>query len=67
MTRARIALGVLVVALTALAGATMPAWDVCAQATCRSKCVDEEEACLKRTGNKGQCGNKAKDCLEKCK
>ena len=36
-------------------------------ATCRSKCNDEEQACLKRTGNKGQCGNTANSCMAKCK
>jgi hypothetical protein len=41
--------------------------DAKAQATCRNKCNDQEQACLKRTGNKGQCGNKAKTCLAKCK
>lgn len=38
-----------------------------AQATCRSKCNGDEQACLKRTSNKGQCGSKAKACLAKCK
>ncbi len=41
--------------------------DVAAQATCRTKCNEEEQACLQRTGNKGQCGDRAKQCLEKCK
>ncbi|MCW5748990.1 MAG: hypothetical protein KIT36_22560 [Alphaproteobacteria bacterium] len=41
--------------------------DANAQATCRAKCTDEEQACLKRTGNKGQCGDKATQCLAKCK
>jgi hypothetical protein len=41
--------------------------DAAAQATCRNKCNDEEQACLKRTGNKSQCGNRAKTCLGKCK
>ena len=41
--------------------------DAAAQATCRTKCNDEEQACLQRTGNKGQCGDRAKQCLEKCK
>ena len=40
--------------------------DAVAQA-CRQKCNDEEVACLKRTGNKGQCGDKAKACAAKCK
>ncbi len=38
-----------------------------AQATCRQKCMDEENACLKRTNNKGQCGEKAKACAARCK
>ena len=41
--------------------------DACAQATCRSKCTDDEQACLQRTGNKGQCGSRAQECLAKCK
>ena len=41
--------------------------DAAAQATCRQKCMDEENACLKRTGNKGQCGDRAKTCQSKCK
>ena len=41
--------------------------DVCAQSNCRAKCVEEEQACLQRTGNKGQCGTKANECLAKCK
>jgi hypothetical protein len=36
-------------------------------ATCRSKCNDEEQACLKRTSNKSQCGNAANQCMAKCK
>ena len=38
-----------------------------AQATCRQKCMDDENACLQRTGNKGQCGDRAKTCSAKCK
>lgn len=34
--------------------------------TCTSKCSDEEQACIKRTNNKGQCGTKANQCTEKC-
>jgi hypothetical protein len=41
--------------------------DAMAQATCRNKCNDQEQACLKRTNNKSQYGNKAKACLAKCK
>lgn len=38
-----------------------------AQATCRNKCNTEEQACLKRTGNKSQCGSRAQSCAAKCK
>ena len=38
-----------------------------AQATCRKKCTEQEQACLKRTGNKSQCGKRAQACLAKCK
>jgi hypothetical protein len=41
--------------------------EVAAQATCRQKCTDEEQACLRRTGNKGQCGERAKICIASCK
>lgn len=41
--------------------------DANAQATCRAKCTEEEQACLQRTGNKGQCGDRANQCLAKCK
>lgn len=41
--------------------------DAHAQATCRAKCTEDEQACLKRTNNKGQCGNTANQCLAKCK
>ncbi len=41
--------------------------EAAAQATCRNKCNTEEQACLKRTGNKGQCGDRARQCLSKCK
>jgi len=47
--------------------AVSSATDAAAQATCRQKCMDEESACLKRTNNKGQCGDKAKTCSGKCK
>jgi hypothetical protein len=40
---------------------------VAAQATCRQKCIDEEQACLKRTGNKGQCGDRAQTCVSNCR
>jgi hypothetical protein len=41
--------------------------EAAAQATCRQKCMDDENACLKRTSNKGQCGDRAKTCSAKCK
>lgn len=60
-----IAFGAFVVAAFAAPGfVTSPAE---AQATCRTKCNDEEQACLKRTGNKSQCGERAKTCSSKCK
>ncbi len=36
-------------------------------ASCTSKCAEEEQACLKRTNNPGQCGKKANECTDKCK
>ncbi len=53
-----------------IACATVPAftaWEVAAQAACRQKCMDDENACLKRTGNKSQCGSRAQTCATKCK
>jgi hypothetical protein len=41
--------------------------DAVAQATCRQKCIDDEQACLRRTNNKGQCGERAKICVASCK
>ena len=35
--------------------------------SCTAKCAEEEAACIKRTNNKGQCGDKAKQCTSKCK
>jgi len=64
----RVAISLL--SLSLLAGGfvvTIPASESLAQATCRTKCTDDEQACLKRTGNKGQCGNTASQCLAKCK
>lgn len=64
----RVAISLL--SLSLLAGAfvvSIPAGESLAQATCRTKCNEEEQACLQRTGNKGQCGDRAKQCLEKCK
>ena len=55
------------IAALAPAIAVTTATDVSAQATCRQKCMDEENACLKRTNNKGQCGSKAQSCASKCK
>ena len=53
-----------------IASTTLPAFtasDAAAQATCRQKCMDEENACLKRTNNKSQCGSRAQTCTSKCK
>ena len=53
-----------------IACATLPVFtasDVAAQATCRQKCMDDENACLKRTNNKSQCGSRAQTCASKCK
>ena len=55
--------GLLVFTLTSAVSAP----EACAQASCRQKCMDEENACLKRTGNKSQCGNRAQECARKCK
>lgn len=38
-----------------------------AQATCRNKCNGEEQACLRRTNNKSQCGSRAQACAAKCR
>lgn len=54
-------------ALAVAATVVIPAGEAFAQATCRAKCTEEESACLNRTGNKGQCGGKAEQCLAKCK
>lgn len=58
------AIAIAVASIATVAIAPTPAE---AQATCRNSCNDAEQACLKRTGNKGQCGNSAKTCLAKCK
>jgi hypothetical protein len=61
----RILIAALLLAATTIAISPMPS--AYAQATCRQKCIDEENACLARTGNKGQCGERAKVCVAKCK
>jgi hypothetical protein len=61
-----LAVAVLASILAAAIGGIAPE-SAFAQATCRNKCIEEEQACLTRTGNKGQCGTRAKSCLEKCK
>ena len=38
-----------------------------AQAICRTKCIGDEQACIKRTNNKGHCGGLASACIAKCK
>ena len=57
----------IVLFLACAAVSTVAVTEAAAQATCRQKCMDDENACLKRTGNKGQCGDRAKTCLTKCK
>jgi hypothetical protein len=55
------------IAVAAAAAIVSVGSDASAQATCRQKCTDQEQACLKRTGNKSQCGRTAQACLAKCK
>lgn len=43
-----------------------PSTPASAQATCRAACTSDENACLQRTSNKGQCGGKAQSCMAKC-
>jgi hypothetical protein len=62
----RTVLAVLIAVAAATAIASVGS-DASAQATCRQKCTDQEQACLKRTGNKSQCGRTAQACLAKCK
>lgn len=47
--------------------ATWAPMSLAAGQSCTSKCAEEEEACLKRTNNPGQCGKKASECTDKCK
>lgn len=54
-----------VIALAAIPSISVT--EAAAQATCRQKCMDDENACLKRTNNKGQCGDRAKTCSANCK
>jgi len=63
----RFVLAVLLTVSFAPVVGVISASDASAQATCRQKCNDAEQACLKRTNNKSQCGNRAKPCLAKCK
>jgi hypothetical protein len=62
---------IVAIALFALIGGagvlSLPTEGAAQTATCRSKCNDAEQACLKRTGNKSQCGNTANQCMAKCK
>jgi len=60
-------LAVALLAVIAGSGVAVTPTDAVAQATCRTKCNEEEQACLQRTGNKGQCGDRAKQCTDKCK
>ncbi|MES2947791.1 MAG: hypothetical protein V4858_04535 [Pseudomonadota bacterium] len=52
--------------VTAFAGISYSSPASAAQ-SCTAKCAEEEAACIKRTNNKGQCGDKAKQCTSKCK
>jgi hypothetical protein len=63
-TMLRLLLALLIVSVAA---PVMKPTEAAAQATCRQKCMDDENACLKRTGNKGQCGDRAKTCHARCK
>jgi hypothetical protein len=63
----RTILALLLAATLALSMMAVNSTGASAQATCRQKCMDEENACLKRTGNKSQCGDRAKSCAAKCK
>ncbi|BBK30991.1 hypothetical protein EDC65_1570 [Stella humosa] len=68
MRRFKTLMGVLAIAPLLAAGQmAVFAPEAMAQAQCRQKCIDEEQACLARTGNKGQCGGKAGQCVAKCK
>ncbi|MGE0715870.1 MAG: hypothetical protein AB7P02_10535 [Alphaproteobacteria bacterium] len=67
MNGIRILVGAALLALALAAPLPFAASEAAAQATCRQKCTESEQACLKRTGNKSQCGNTASSCLAKCK
>jgi hypothetical protein len=58
---------ILLAAFVVLAMPVFTTSEASAQATCRQKCMNEENACLTRTGNKSQCGGKAQTCNAKCK
>lgn len=47
--------------------ATVSSVTEAAAQACRQKCNNEEVACLKRTNNKSQCGDRARTCASKCK
>lgn len=36
-------------------------------ASCTAKCAETEQACVKRTNNKGQCAKAANQCTAKCR
>jgi len=55
------------VVIAIAAALLVTASDGSAQATCRQKCTDTEQACLKRTSNKSQCGRAAQACMAKCR
>ena len=63
----RIAIAALLTLAAASAASLSAVSTAEAQATCRAKCIEEEQACLARTGNKGQCGSRAQACTAKCK
>ena len=67
MQRISLGFAIAMFAVTMLGPLSIGAGDAYAQATCRNKCNNQEQACLKRTNNKGQCGRKAQACAAKCK
>jgi hypothetical protein len=62
-----LALAAAVFSVAAIGTVALDSGEAYAQATCRNKCNNQEQACLKRTNNKSQCGRKAQACMAKCK
>lgn len=62
-----LAIAAAIFSMTAVGAIAIGGNEAFAQATCRNKCNNQEQACLKRTNNKGQCGRKAQACAAKCK